>query len=233
MNDPSSDPRDARAIAPTRRPVRVWDAPVRLFHWLTVVLVAAAYASLKLNWIAWHVRLGEALLALLLARLVWGFVGSETARFRSFVASPAAALRHLRHLLRREPDRQLGHNPAGGWMVLLLLLLLLLETLSGLYVNNEIADAGPLSARVPAWLANAIAALHALAWDALLAAVALHVTVIALYAAVKGHDLLRPMFTGDKWLPSFVPVPRQAPAWRAVLALGVGVALTVLLALWL
>ncbi|OUL71241.1 cytochrome b/b6 domain-containing protein, partial [Paraburkholderia hospita] len=89
---------------PARRPVLVWDAPVRLFHWLVVALVTAAYVTLKLNWIDWHVRVGESLLALVIFRLLWGFLGSETARFRSFVASPAAALRHLRHLFRREPD---------------------------------------------------------------------------------------------------------------------------------
>ncbi len=212
------------------RPVQVWDAPVRLFHWLAVVLVAAAYVTLKLNWIDWHVRVGEALLALVIARLLWGCWGSETARFRSFVASPAAALRHVRRLLRREPDVQVGHNPAGGWMVLLLLALLLVETLSGLYVYNDIADQGPLSEVVPAWLANAIAALHALGWDALLAAVALHVLAIGWYAVLKGQQLLGPMLTGCKRLPAPIAAPRQAPALRAVLALGVGAAVTVLLA---
>ncbi|MGH8822474.1 MAG: cytochrome b/b6 domain-containing protein [Rhodoferax sp.] len=220
----------ARQAHPVRRPVLVWDVPVRLFHWLVVVLVTAAYVTLKLNWIAWHVRVGEALLALVMSRLLWGGFGSETARFRSFVASPAAALRHLRHLFRREPDVQVGHNAAGGWMVLLLLALLLLETLSGLYVNNEIADEGPLSAVVPVWLANAISALHGLAWDALLAAVALHVFVIALYAVAKGHNLLRPMLTGYKLLPSFIDAPRQRPALLALLALGIGTAVAMLLA---
>ena len=222
-----------RQAHPVHRPVLVWDAPVRLFHWLVVVLVTAAYATLKLNWIDWHVRVGETLLALVMARLLWGCFGSETARFRSFVASPTAALRHLRHLFRREPDVQVGHNAAGGWMVLLLLALLLVETLSGLYVNNEIADEGPLSAVVPVWLANAISALHALAWDVLLAAVALHVLVIALYAAAKGHNLLLPMLTGYKPLPSSIEAPRQTPVLLALLALGIGASAVMLLAAYL
>jgi cytochrome b len=222
-----------RSTQPAPRPVLIWDAPVRLFHWLVVVLVTAAYVTLKLTWIDWHVRIGEALLALLIARLLWGCFGSETARFRSFVASPAAALRHLRHLFHREPDVQVGHNAAGGWMVLLLLALLLAETLSGLYVNNEIADDGPLSELVPVWLANAISALHGLVWYVLLAAVALHVFVIALYAVVKGHNLLRPMLTGYKLLPSSVAAPRQAPALLALLPLGVGAAVVILLAAYL
>lgn len=222
-----------RPTQPVRRPVLVWDAPVRLFHWLVVVLVTAAYVTLKLNWIDWHVRVGETLLALVISRLLWGCFGSETARFRSFVASPAAALRHLHHLFRREPDVQVGHNAAGGWMVLLLLALLLVETLSGLYVNNDIADEGPLSEVVPAWLANAIATLHGLVWDVLLAAVALHVLVIALYAVAKGHNLLRPMLTGYKLLPSSIDAPRQTPALLALLPLGVGAAVVMLLAAYL
>ena len=198
-----------------RRPVLVWDAPVRLFHWLVVVLVISAYVTLKLNWIDWHIRVGEALLALVVFRLLWGWFGSETARFRSFVASPMAAWRHLRHLFRREPDLQVGHNAAGGWMVMLLIGLLLLETLSGLYINNDVADEGPLSELVPAWLANAISTLHALVWDVLVAAVTLHVVVILLYALVKRHNLLRPMLTGYKDLPSSIAAPRQRPAcWR-------------------
>jgi cytochrome b len=208
-------------VQPVRRRVLVWDAPTRLFHWLVVLLVAGAYATLKLNWIDWHVRIGEALLALLLFRLLWGCLGSETARFGSFVASPVSALCHLRHLFRREPDLQVGHNAAGGWMVLLLLALLLLETLSGVYVYNEVADEGPLSEIMPAWVANAISTLHAVVWDVLLAAVVLHVLVIALYAVVKGHNLLRPMLSGYKPLPPTITAPRQKPILLALLLLAV------------
>ena len=220
-------------VRPVRRPVLVWDVPTRLFHWLMMVLVAAAYVTSRLNWMDWHIRIGDTLLALVLFRLLWGCFGSETARFRSFLTSPAAALRHLHHVLRREADLQVGHNPAGGWMVLLLLALLLGETLSGLYVNNDVANEGPFTEWVPAPIANAITALHAILWDVLLAAVALHVLVIALYAAVKGHNLLRPMLTGHKQLPTFIAAPRQAPAVLALLLLVVGAAAAALLAAYL
>lgn len=215
------------------RPVLVWDMPTRLFHWLVVVLVAAAYVTSRLNWMDWHVRIGEALLALVLFRLLWGFFGSETARFRGFLRAPAAAWQHLRHVFRREADLQVGHNAAGGWMVLLLLALLLGETLSGLYVNNDVADDGPLTQWVPASIANAITALHTILWDALLAAVALHVLAIALYAIAKGHNLLRPMLTGRKLLPEQIGAPRLASALLALLLLVVSVAATTLLAMYL
>ena len=203
------------------RVVRVWDVSIRLFHWLVVVLVAAAYATWRLNWMVWHGRIGDALLALLLFRLLWGFFGSETARFSRFLTSPRMVLQHLKYAFLREPDRQVGHNPAGGWMVLFLLALLLAETLTGLYVANDIADVGPLTGIVPAAVANAIDASHAILWEVLLAAIVLHVLAIFGYAAVKGQNLLLPMITGTKILPESVPAPRIAsPARAAVLFAG-------------
>ena len=190
--------------------VRVWDLPTRLFHWLTVAFVLAAYVTWRLNWMDWHADAGEALLALLLFRLIWGAVGSDTARFAYFIRSPRAAARHLARLFHREPDEQAGHNPAGGWMVLLLLALLVGETLTGIVVNNDVAAEGALTEIMPAWLANLITDLHELLWDALLAAIALHVAVIGIYAAMKGQHLLLPMLTGRKRLPATLPSPRLA-----------------------
>ena len=97
------------------RTVLVWDLPTRLFHWLTVTLMLAAYITWRIDWVNWHALVGEALLALVLFRIVWGFVGSDTARFARFLASPYVAIRYLARLFRREPDMQVGHNPAGGW----------------------------------------------------------------------------------------------------------------------
>ena|SRR6202042_2990121 len=207
------------------RIVLVWDIPIRVFHWLIVVLVVAAYATWRLNWMVWHGWVGDALLTLLLFRLLWGFFGGDTARFSRFLTSPRLAFRHLKYAFRREPDRQVGHNPAGGWMVLLLLALLLVETLTGLYVANDIADEGPLTEVVPAWAANAIAYSHAILWDALLAAIILHVLAIAGFAAIKGQDLLRPMITGTKVLPASIAAPQAGSSVRAgLLLLGCAVA---------
>ena len=214
------------------RVVHVWDAPTRLFHWLVAVLVAAAYATWRLNWMVWHGWVGDVLLALLLFRLLWGFFGSETARFSRFLVSPRRAARYLGHALRREPDSQAGHNPAGGWAVLLLLFLLLAETLTGLYVANDIADVGPFTEITPAPVANAIAALHAIFWDALLAAIALHLLAILAYAVAKGHNLLLPMITGTKLLPESVPPPRiSSPARAALLITGSAAATAILVSL--
>ncbi len=211
----------------------VWDLPTRLFHWSVVALVAAAYVTWRLNWMGWHAWTGDALLALVLWRVLWGFVGSDSARFSRFLASPAAAVRHLAHVFRREPDREAGHNPAGGWMVLLLLALLLGQTLTGIYVDNDVADVGPLTEMMPAPFDNAMTALHGLFWDALLVAVALHVLAILVYAVAKRHNLLLPMITGRKTLPATVPAPRTARPRRALLALAGAAAVAAALANWL
>jgi cytochrome b len=210
--------------------VPVWDLPTRLFHWIIVVLLAAAYITERLNWMDWHAWIGEAALTAVLFRILWGCFGSDTARFAHFVASPRAALRHLLHSLRREPDRQVGHNAAGGWMVLLLLTLLLAEPLTGLFVNNDVADEGPFTEIAPAAVSNAITALHAYLWDALLAAAALHVLAIVLYALAKGHNLIAPMISGRKLLPAAVTAPRMTGAARAVTLLACSVLVVAALA---
>jgi cytochrome b len=216
-------------MEPPPRNVLVWDIFIRVFHWLIVALVAAAYATWRLNWMAWHGWIGEAVLTLVLFRWLWGFFGGETARFSGFLASPRAVSQHVKDWLRREPDHQVGHNPAGGWMVVLLLALLLVETLTGLYVANDIADEGPLTEIVPAWAADAITSSHAIVWDALLAAIILHVLAIAGFAAIKGQNLLRPMVTGTKVLPARVAAPQTGSPARAGLLLLACAAATALL----
>jgi cytochrome b len=196
-------------------------------------LVLAAYITWRIDWVNCHALVGETLLALVIFRIAWGFVGSDTARFARFLTSPSAATRHLAHLFRREPDMQVGHNPAGGWMVLLLLALMLGETLTGIVDNNDVADEGPLSHAVPAMVLNLITDLHRLLWDALIATVALHVLAIAIYAVAKGQNLLRPMLTGRKQLPDRITPPRVTSAALACVVLGSSAAITVLLATFL
>jgi cytochrome b len=217
----------------SEREILVWDIPTRAFHWLTAALVLAAYLTWRLEWMHWHAICGDALLTLVIFRLLWGFFGSDTTRFASFIARPRAALQHLAHLFRREPDHQISHNPAGGLMVLLLVALLLGETLSGLYVDNDVVDQGPLTEHVAAPLANAITALHWILWDALLAAIALHLVTILAYALGKGQNLLTPMITGKKTMPAGTAQPRMASVIRAVFLLAVSALIVAALAKYL
>ena len=199
-------------------PMRVWDAPVRLFHWLLVVLLPADYVTAKRGWMDLHLQLGYALLALLLFRIVWGFVGSDTARFSRFLVSPLAGLRHVSRWRGREPDTQVGHNAAGGWMVLVLLLLIALQIGSGLGANDGLGvTEGPLARHIGGHVSDLLTVLHAYCVYAIMAAIVLHLAAILLYAVVKGQDLVRPMITGKKRLPAATRAPRMASPLLALL----------------
>lgn len=198
------------ASAPVRW-MKVWDAPTRLFHWALVLLVAGAYATIQLGWIDWHFRFGYAILALLLFRLAWGVVGSDTARFTRFLHNPLSALAHLRHFSRREPDTEIGHNAAGGWMVVLMLALLLFQAGSGLFSNDQTFSEGPLAKLVSGAWSDRISGWHVFNFNLVLGLIGLHVLAVIGYAVVKRHDLVRPMVTGMKRLPATLAAPRIAP----------------------
>lgn len=203
-----------------RLSMKVWDAPTRLFHWMIVALLAVSWYSAETENFDIHFISGYSALALLIFRLVWGFIGSDTARFRRFLKSPAAAWHHLRQFPRREPDNEIGHNAAGGWMVLVLLALLLAQAGAGLFANHDdMIHEGPLAHLVSKELSDRISAFHDLNFTIILAAVGLHVLAVLGYALVKRHDLVRPMITGRKRMPAAMRAPRMAHPLLALLVL--------------
>ncbi len=198
--------------------VKVWDPWIRLVHWSIVILIGVSYFSIQAGNMRLHFLSGYAVLALVLFRIAWGLVGSDTARFRRFLRSPLAALEHLRHFTRAEDDREIGHNAAGGWMVLVLLGLLLAQPLTGLFADTGYGDYGPLAKAVAGETSDRLTGLHHALFNWILAAAALHVSAVAAYALLKGHDLVRPMVTGSKSLPAGTEPPRMgSPALAAAL----------------
>jgi cytochrome b len=147
------------------------------------------------------------ILAALLFRPAWGFVGSDTARLGRFPKCPVTAVRYLARLGRREPDTVVGHNPAGGWMVLVLLLLAV-QVGTGLFSNDDVNARGPLALRVGKAISDEFSYWHAVNFWLVAAAIALHVVVVGAYAVLKGQNLVRPMVTGKKRLPGRTPAPR-------------------------
>ncbi|HEY8611055.1 MAG TPA: cytochrome b/b6 domain-containing protein [Roseomonas sp.] len=207
--------------------VKVWDGWIRLVHWGVAALVGFSWWCAENGRMDWHILSGEVILALLLFRLAWGFVGSDTARFSWFLRSPVEGLRHLRHLGRREPDTEIGHNAAGGWMVLALLAVLLVQATSGLFTDDGILSRGPLARTVSPALADAARSIHLFTFNLILVAIALHILAVLAYAVLKRQDLVRPMVTGFKRLPPGFAGrgPRLASSWLALilLALAAGV----------
>jgi cytochrome b len=205
----------------------VWDWPVRLFHWTLVALLAAAWATAEagIDYMHWHMRCGYALLTLLLFRVLWGVVGTASARFGSFVRGPRAVWAYARAWFSRRPQHYLGHNPLGGWMVLVLLLLVAVQAGTGLFANDDIVNEGPLARLVSTDTSGLLTAIHKINFNLLLTAVGLHVAAVLLYL-VRGENLLKAMFTGRKPAGEYEDADRHrpgpmAPAWRAALCLAV------------
>src|SRR6478672_9751097 len=121
---PAESPGDMPERASAVRKVLVWDAPVRVFHWLMVASFAGAYVTAESErWRLVHVTLGYTLAGLVAFRLLWGLVGTRHARFAAFVRGPAAVASYLRSLLRNAPEHHAGHNPAGALAIVAMLLL--------------------------------------------------------------------------------------------------------------
>jgi cytochrome b len=175
--------------------VRVWDLPLRLFHWLLAAAVIASLASGQIggNLMVWHGRLGILIAGLLGFRLAWGLTGSTYARFASFVRGPKA----IRDYLRGE-WHGLGHNPLGAISVLGLLTAVGLQTAGGLFANDDIAFQGPLYGLVSKEVSDWIAGLHRKGLWLVLLLVGLHLAAIAYYLDVKKDNLVLPMLTGEK-----------------------------------
>lgn len=193
--------------------VPVWDLPTRIFHWSLVLLVIFSGVSgqfaedLGPKLMAWHQRSGYAILALLLFRLAWGFVGGTHARFASFVRGPRAVLRYAGELMgRREGAPHLGHNPLGGWSVLAMLMALSVQVGTGLFIADEdLGIEGPLAKFVSGRMSDAMNDIHEANFNLLLALIGVHVGAIVFYLVVKRENLVRPMLTGRRHLPASSP----------------------------
>lgn len=175
--------------------ILVWDLPTRIFHWALVVCVVGSFVSVKIggNAMVWHGRFGVTVVGLLAFRLVWGFLGSTYARFYQFVRGPRAVMAYLRGQWQGQ-----GHNPLGALSVLAILVTLLLLVTTGLFGNDDIAFAGPLSALVDKELSDRITGIHRLIEPLIILLVLAHLAAIAFYVRIKKEALIMPMISGWK-----------------------------------
>lgn len=205
------------------RMVTVWDGATRLFHWVLLSCLIGSWWTAETEQLEQHLVFGYAALGLILFRLVWGLVGSETSRFSQFVRSPAVAIAHVRSLLRPGPaEVHVGHNPLGAWAVVALLTLVTVQVVTGLFLSGGdiLVVEGPLNHLVSSRTEDVLETIHAVNFTLLQIMVVVHVSAIVFYAVVKRHDLVEPMLTGWTDLPADVPAPRIVSPWRAVLVAG-------------
>jgi cytochrome b len=181
--------------------VPVWDIWIRLFHWGLLAAVAASFFTDQIADMDSHYIAGLVVLGLVVFRLLWGVVGSPTARFGRFIRGPGAALSYLRYAAGRRPSFSFGHNPAGALMVVALLLALLVQAVSGLFNTDDIIFEGPLHDNAGSAVTDLMGDLHEVFGNLILTLVGLHVLVVLLYRLVKGENLLRAMILGRARLP--------------------------------
>jgi cytochrome b len=187
-------------------PVRVWDLPTRLFHWALAICVVLGIVFVKIggNAIQWHAYCGYTALALILFRVIWGFVGSWHARFANFIPSPSKLIAFLRG----QVDGGLGHNPLGALSVIALLIIVLIQALTGLFTDDDIFFQGPFARYVSNSTVALLTSIHRFNQYLIFALVGLHIAAISYYYFVKRENLVGPMVTGDK-LTSIVPKSRE------------------------
>lgn len=194
--------------------VRVWDLPLRLFHWLLAALIIAAIVTENIggNAMIWHFRIGYAVLTLLAFRLIWGFAGSHYSRFSSFIYSPKALIKYLRN----PSFYPAGHSPLGALSVFALLLVLSGQAISGLFSTDDIAFDGPMVKFASSEWVSRLTWYHTEVSAFLVYFfVGLHVAAIAWYA-LRRRNLVTPMITGDAAVDTDIPPAGDSAGLRLV-----------------
>jgi cytochrome b len=191
--------------------IRVWDPFVRVCHWVLATAVIVAWFTDDPLWL--HTWLGYIAVAVVLLRVIWGFIGPEQARFVSFVRGPRLVLQYLFDLMRLSSRRYLGHSPAGGAMILALLFMVAVTAITGM--ANLAADRGegPLAGMISKVERSAVSSgrdgeerheelfikeVHETAANITLVLVLLHIAGVAFASLAHRENLVRAMITGCK-----------------------------------
>lgn len=205
--------------------VKIWDLPIRFFHWALVLscVVCWTTATQFEDAMRWHFYAGYVTLALLLFRLLWGKFGSSTARFS--VGSLQDLLNYGRTLFQTQPSYTPGHNPVGTWSAMALIASAFTVSVSGLFANDAVLSKGPLARWVSDNTSDYLSDLHQISFNFLVGMVVIHLTAIAYYRIVKREDLVTPMLTGKKQLPESVEGIYFVSNTRALMLLLIAAAL--------
>lgn len=186
MSNISTSQSDTSCAESSTKKIQVWDAPVRLTHWLIALCFTGAYLTAEVDSLRLlHISMGYTMLFLICFRLFWGFIGSKYARFSEFVRSPATVIRYLRDMISGHPAHFTGHNPAGAMAIIAMLGLGLIVTISGYANYNELGGE---------WLEEA----HEIAANIMLTVVGVHIAGVLLASYLHRQNLVRSMISGRK-----------------------------------
>lgn len=186
--------------SPATAQVKIWDISVRIFHWLLVSAFIVAYVT-EDDFLSLHSWAGYLIGGLLVYRVIWGLIGSQHARFSDFVFSRRAILQYLKDTVRLRAPRYLGHNPAGGAMIIALLLSLTLTVTTGIALLGAEEQSGPLAnlmAGSSEWWEDALEEVHEFFANFTLLLVFIHVGGVLLESLIHRENLTHSMITGRK-----------------------------------
>lgn len=209
----------------TTRQVRIWDWPVRLVHWSLVVLVPAMWITAENSEWGWHTQLGHVLLAMLTFRVLWGFIGTDTARFARFVRGPGKVLAYMRGGYDYKANK--GHNPLGALAVLALLGIVAAQVGMGLFAGDPYDGAtGPLNSLVGVMTADAITETHEWFVYVIFGMIGLHILAVGVYGAFQQQNLIGAMIGGKADKAPEVEDNPPTPWVRALVALALALGFT-------
>ena len=172
---------------------------MRIFHWLLVLLFTLAYATGE-DWLSLHVYAGYAVFGLVLLRVLWGIMGTPHARFGDFVYRPSRVIAFIKDTLARRARRYLGHNPAGGAMILLMLISLLLVSVTGFAVYGIEKGAGPLAmlGGSSEFLEDVFEEVHEFFANFMVLLIVVHVAGVIAESLIHRENLVTAMVNGRK-----------------------------------
>ena len=185
----------SRSTPPKTANTKVWDLPIRLFHWGLVAAIATSWISMKLENMEVHVISGACVLGLLIFRVLWGLWGASTAQFHRFIPSPRTLIGYLRSSV-SESFLRIGHSPIAALSVIAMLIALAFQTMTGLVADDDVYTTGPLINYVESEFSEWATGMHSTNSDILLGLMVLHVAAILFYKFVKKRRLVKPMITG-------------------------------------
>lgn len=203
----------------TDKPTALWDLPTRVFHWSIVVLVPAAWLTAETGNFDAHQWIGFTVIVLVATRLAWGVVGSRHSRFTDFLTGPRRVLGYVRGNV----EAGAGHNPLGGWGVMAMLALLALQSISGLYNNEDAVFEGPLYYGAEPALREVMHSIHEVAFNVLLALIGLHIAAVLYHQLRRGEKLIQAMWRGSA--PGREGRATPVPFWLALVLLSVAAVL--------
>jgi len=197
--------------------IKVWDFPTRFFHWAMVLLLVSLWWTAENGEMQWHQVCAYLLMVLVVFRLAWGFLGSETSLFKQFLVSPK---RVVQYTLQQPKPNSIGHNPLGGYMVVLLLTLIILQLGTGLFATDDVFTEGPLMYLVSSDTASWLTWLHKNNFNLIIAMSAVHILAVAVHL-LKGENLIKAMFSGYKNMQASIVAPKLCSPLLALIIIAI------------